>query len=56
MSKPAFSIFHDCIISEAPASHLRLVDLGIIFVEDRDYATPTELSETGDEKLADTVL
>lgn len=56
MSKLALSIFNDCIISEALASRSRLIDLRIIFDEDKDYATPIEPSEQGGEKLADAIL
>lgn len=56
MSKLALSIFNDCIIGEAIASHLRLIDLRMIFEEDKDYATPIEPSEKGGEKLAGAIL
>jgi lysophospholipase L1-like esterase len=56
MSKLALSIFNDCIVSEAIASHLRLIDLRMIFDEDKDYATPIEPSEKGGEKLAGAIL
>ena len=56
MSKLALSIFNDCIISEAMASRLRLIDLRMIFDEEKDYATPIEPSEQGGEKLAGAIL
>ncbi|MGB7293072.1 MAG: SGNH/GDSL hydrolase family protein [Thermodesulfobacteriota bacterium] len=56
MSKLALSIFNDCIISEAVASRSTLIDLRMIFDEDKDYATPIEPSEKGGEKLADAIL
>ncbi len=56
MAKLALSIFNDCIISEAIASHSRLIDLRLIFDEDKYYATPIEPSEKGGEKLAGAIL
>jgi lysophospholipase L1-like esterase len=56
MSKLALSIFNDCIISEAIGSGSRLIDLRMIFSEDKDYATPIEPSEKGGAKLADSIL
>jgi hypothetical protein len=56
MAKVALSIFNDCIIGEAIASHLGLIDLRMIFDEDKDYATPIEPSEKGGEKLARAIL
>jgi hypothetical protein len=56
MSKLALSIFNDCIISEAIASRLRLIDLRMIFDDDKDYATPIEPSEKGGEKLAGAIF
>jgi hypothetical protein len=56
MSKLALSIFNDCIISEAIGSRSRLIDLRVIFNEDKDYATAIEPSEGGGAKLADAIL
>jgi lysophospholipase L1-like esterase len=56
MSKLALSIFNDCIISEAIGSRSRLIDLRMIFDEDKDYATPIEPSESGGVKIAKAVL
>lgn len=56
MSKLALSIFNDCITGEVIASNLRLIDLRMIFNQEKDYATPIEPSEIGGEKLADAIL
>lgn len=56
ISKLALSIFNDCIISEAIGSGSRLIDLRMIFNEDKDYATPIEPSESGGRKLTDAIL
>jgi hypothetical protein len=56
LSKLALSIFNDCITSEAFGSCSRLIDLRMIFNEDKDYATPIEPSEKGGEKITEAIL
>lgn len=56
MSKLALSIFNDCIMGEAAASHSRMIDLRTIFDDDKDYATPIEPSVKGGEKIAEAII
>ncbi|MBI4228424.1 MAG: SGNH/GDSL hydrolase family protein [Deltaproteobacteria bacterium] len=56
LSKTALSIFNDCIIKEAIGSGLKLIDLRLIFDEDKDYATPIEPSKSGGEKIVNAIL
>lgn len=48
----ALSIFNDCIIREAFARGLPVIDLRLVCNEDEDYANPIEPSVHGGEKIA----
>jgi hypothetical protein len=48
----ALTVFNDCIIREAFARGLPLLDLRLICDEDKDYANPIEPSACGGEKIA----
>jgi hypothetical protein len=51
----ALTVFNDCIIREAFAAGIPLLDLRLICSEDRDYANPIEPSVAGGAKIAEAV-
>jgi GDSL-like Lipase/Acylhydrolase family len=56
LSVTALTVFNDCIIREAFARGLPLIDLRLVCDEDADYANPVEPSVHGGEKIARAVL
>jgi hypothetical protein len=48
----ALTIFNDCIMRQAFAHGLPLIDLRLVCDRDQDYANPIEPSERGGEKIA----
>jgi len=48
----ALTVFNDCIIREAFAAGIPLIDLRLVCSEDADYANPIEPSDKGGEKIA----
>ena len=55
LATTALSIFNDCIIREAFAHGLPLIDLRLVCDEDTDYANPIEPSERGGEKIVSAI-
>jgi hypothetical protein len=45
-------VFNDCIIGEAFAAGIPLIDLRLVCNENADYANPIEPSVKGGEKIA----
>lgn len=56
MAKAGLSLFNDCIIQEALANGLPLIDLRTVCNENKDYANPIEPSAHGGEKITDAIL
>jgi hypothetical protein len=52
----ALTVFNDCIIRQAFAAGLPLLDLRLICNEDADYANPIEPSARGGEKIAGAIV
>jgi hypothetical protein len=56
ISIAALSLINDCIIREAAARGIPVVDLRLICSEDDDFANPIEPSEKGGGKIADAIV